>query len=300
MPTIILIDSSLSMQRPANKPSSERPSEPSTPESRDNDAFELMDLAKWGIDLLLGHIEKVYKMENVAILSYGNQVELVCPFTRDISELRAKITTIDSSDSSNPIAGLKGVVNYVHESWGNSANINVILVTDGGIGYGKKSLNHYLENKHLLDREIQFSFPGTLNIVLVNHMEDISSEVSSFEKLIEISGLPGQVLVPSLSQGSQLTRNCVEKCVQTVIDTHFKPYIGKLTMGDELNVQITLCPPPTKFKKVKEFDKIQAEIEDILDIKGFLTLADVASPPVVSRHLILPFSPNTPYEEDSR
>ena len=107
MPTLILIDSSLSMLRPANRPpnSSERNSESRTSESesRENDALELMDLAKWGIDLLLGHIEKVYKMEHVAILSYGCQCDLVCPFTRDISELRAKITTIDSSDASNPI-----------------------------------------------------------------------------------------------------------------------------------------------------------------------------------------------------
>ena len=108
MPTLILIDSSLSMLRPANRPPTlERTSE-SSELSRENDAFELMDLAKWGIDLLLGHIEKVYKMEHVAILSYGCQCDLVCPFTRDISELRAKITTIDSSDASNPIAGLKG------------------------------------------------------------------------------------------------------------------------------------------------------------------------------------------------
>ena len=118
----------------------------------------------------------------------------------------------------------------------------------------------------------------------MNHLEEIQNELSNFEKLVELTGLPGQVFVPSQTQsGSQLTRNCVEKCVQTVIDTHFKPFVGKLTMGDELNVQITLCPPPTKYKKVKEFDKIEAEIEDVLDIKGFLTLADVASPPVVSR-----------------
>ena len=107
MPTLILIDSSLSMLRPANRPPTlERTSESEL--SRENDAFELMDLAKWGIDLLLGHIEKVYKMEHVAILSYGCQCDLVCPFTRDISELRAKITTIDSSDEINHNAGLKG------------------------------------------------------------------------------------------------------------------------------------------------------------------------------------------------
>lgn len=74
-------------------------------ESSENGDFQLLDLAKWGIDLLLNHIEKVYRLEHVAVLSYGTQCDLVCPFVRDISEVRGKITTIDGFDATNVIAG---------------------------------------------------------------------------------------------------------------------------------------------------------------------------------------------------
>ena len=108
-----------------------------------------------------------------------------------------------------------GVANYVTESWQNSANTNVIIVTDGGVGYGKKSLKYFLENKLLLDREIQLPllFPGTLNIILVNHLEEVQNDVSSYEKLIELSGLPGQVLVPTGQFGYGILTNDGSKLV---------------------------------------------------------------------------------------
>ena len=296
MPTIILLDSSLSMLRSATK-QSEKPSENGSEEG-----FQLMDLAKWAIDHLLNHLEKVYKLEHVAVLAYANQCDLVVPFIRDIPEARAKVTTIDCFDSSNIIAGLKGLVNFVLEQWGNTAYINILVVTDGGQGHGNKSFKTYMETKSLLDREIllPFSFNGTMNFLMVNQIDEVIETVSLYEKLIDRCGLRGQVLIPNAESPQQsLTRNSVEKCVQTLIDTHYQPFIGRMTLGDELASQITLCPPPSKYRQVKEFNVVEANIEDNLDIKGFLTLADVASPPVVSRHLILPYS-NLNTEDDSR
>ena len=91
MPTLILMDSSLSMLRPSSR----------SPENGgDNgfdhiaEPFQLMDLAKWGVDWLLSHIEKVYKLEHVAVLDYASQCDLVVPFTRDIAEVRAKVISI--------------------------------------------------------------------------------------------------------------------------------------------------------------------------------------------------------------
>jgi hypothetical protein len=81
MPTVILIDSSLSMLRPATTSEAEVGA----------DGHQLMDLAKWGVDLLLDHLEKVYKLEHVAVLSYATQCDLVASFTRDIPEVRAKV-----------------------------------------------------------------------------------------------------------------------------------------------------------------------------------------------------------------
>ena len=293
MPTIILIDSSLSMLRPAVKPS-DKPQE-----TAGDEGYQLMDLAKWSVDYLLNHLEKIYKLEHVAVLAYANQCDLIVPFIRDIPEARAKVTTIDCFDSSNIISGLKGLVNFVVEQWGNTAQINVFIVTDGGQGQGNKSFKSYMENKGLLEREIllPFSFNGTMNILLVNHLDEISDSITLYEKLIERTGLKGQVLVPT--EFGSLNRASVEKCVQSLLDTHYKPFVGKMTMGDELASQITLCPPPSKYKQTKEFQTIEAQIDDQLDIKGFLTMADVASPPVVSRHLILPYS-NLSSEDDSR
>ena len=183
----------------------------------------------------------------------------------------------------------------------------MIIVTDGGTGYANKSLKTFLENptKVLMDREVLFplNFNGSMNVCLINHADELIEAVPMYEKLIEKSGLQGQVLVPgsgggnsngnvsdlqSGSQQQQLTRSSVEKCFQTLIDIHYKPFVGKLTLGEELNSQITLSPPPTKFRQVKEFEVIEADIDEVIEVKGFFTLADVASPPVVSRHLILP------------
>lgn len=192
------------------------------------------------------------------------------------------------------MAGLRGMVNYVQEQWGNSAAINVIIVTDGGIGHGQKSLKTLIDYPHkvLMDREVLFplNFNGTLNVICVNHCEDIQESICLYEKMIEKSGLQGQVIVPKSEPGSILARSSVEKCFQTIVNHCYKPFIGQLSLGDDLCSQITLCPPPAKFRQVKDFEVVEAEIDDKLDVKGFLTLADVASPSVVSRHLILPFS----------
>ena len=121
MPTVILLDASLSMLRPieCGRRSYHEPrrkkhkllnddSVNGTNEktgmgiglegSRDivnkpfaSSGIQLMDLAKWGIDKLLSHFEQAYKLEQVAVLSYSSQCDLVAPFTRDISEVRGKV-----------------------------------------------------------------------------------------------------------------------------------------------------------------------------------------------------------------
>jgi hypothetical protein len=42
--------------------------------------------------------------------------------------------------------------------------------------------------------------------------------------------------------------------------------------------------------RTDEFEQISVEVSKTLDILGFLDIADVASPPMMSRHLVLPMS----------
>ena len=69
MPTVILIDSSLSMLRLANEKS----------ESSENGDFQLLDLAKWGIDLLLNHIEQAYCSIQILFRDFLKQIEVLQP-----------------------------------------------------------------------------------------------------------------------------------------------------------------------------------------------------------------------------
>ena len=108
MPTVILLDASLSMLRPVDKGQSSKISNSkrtgfdenesvhdntSSNETKvyGNTGIELMNLAKWGIDKLLSHFEQSYKLEQVAVLTFSSQCDLAVPFTRDIAEVRGKV-----------------------------------------------------------------------------------------------------------------------------------------------------------------------------------------------------------------
>jgi len=121
MPTVILLDASLSMLRPVQygrrkckdkktrfKSTYDDPNQidmsDTNEQSNDSDgnkvsqnsaysntSTQLMNLAKWGIDKLLSHFEQTYKLEQVAVLSYSSQCDLVAPFSRDIAEVRGKV-----------------------------------------------------------------------------------------------------------------------------------------------------------------------------------------------------------------
>ena len=59
-------------------------------------------------------------------------------------------------------------------------------------------------------------------------------------------------------------------------------------MGAEMSTPITLSPPPVPYKETRDFEVVEATISNTIDVLGFLTIAEVASPPLLSRHLILP------------
>jgi hypothetical protein len=63
---------------------------------------------------------------------------------------------------------------------------------------------------------------------------------------------------------------------------------------------IALYPPPTPYKEVKDFEVVEAAVSDEIDVIGFLTIAEVASPPVLSRHLVLPAVKDTAEQEEIR
>ena len=87
---------------------------------------------------------------------------------------------------------------------------------------------------------------------------------------------------------------------QRLIELRYRPYSGTLYFGKELSASVTLCPPPAHFKEVRDFETIEAKVSNELIIKGMLSMTDVASPPVVSRHLILAHNNNSSNSAESQ
>ena len=143
----------------------------------------------------------------------------------------------------------------------------------------------------------------------------IATARTIYERLIEKSGLGGGkfVAVPGENSTEGLSVGTVEKAFRSLIAEQYCEYRGTLRdgqtfvnyitskiqvgeicpflayrMGKEMSTPITLSPPPAPYKETRDFEVVEATISNTIDVLGFLTIAEVASPPLLSRHLILP------------
>lgn len=76
MPTVVLMDSSLSMTRPVSVEGSEE--------------FQRKNLAVHGLTMLFEHMATNYRMEFTSFVAFSSLWELLVPFTRDYNTLQVK------------------------------------------------------------------------------------------------------------------------------------------------------------------------------------------------------------------
>lgn len=80
MPTVVLMDVSLSMTRPVSLDGSEE--------------FQRKNLAVHGLNMLFEHMASNYRLEFTALMAFSSLWELLVPFTRDYNALQVKPDTI--------------------------------------------------------------------------------------------------------------------------------------------------------------------------------------------------------------
>lgn len=74
MPTVVLMDVSLSMTRPVSQDGSEE--------------FQRKNLAVHGLNMLFEHMASNYRLEFTALMAFSSLWELLVPFTRDYNTLQ--------------------------------------------------------------------------------------------------------------------------------------------------------------------------------------------------------------------
>lgn len=297
MPSLILLDVSLSMARGWRDASGDA----SLSQSRSN----VLNLATIGITTLLDFFSQSCKLEYVSLLQYSSLWEALVPFTRDYQVVREKVKTCTIADKTCLEAGLIGAATSVTDDWDSGTPVQVIVFTDGSPGIGSTSLQSLIakwsnqsgqnasptpffaqESAASNRQPLPLPFSSKLHFVLLSSNKEpyLEQSISHFEKLIEINGGQGSVFHPDTPA---LSPKSIQQMIHKLAEKYFLPFYGTLKCG-HMTAKIQLYPPPMGYERQLEFKKMKKDISSVLDIIGFMNISDIASPPSVSRHLLLP------------
>jgi len=283
MPTVVLVDTSLSMSRLVRR----NPSTPTSPVEGSD--MEILQVAVQGVQVLLDQLEVHCRLEHLALLQYSSLCQLVAPFTREMDLVRAKLSSLACQDRSSLEVGLQGVVSMVLEEWGTCTPVTLIIVTDGSLGYGTYSLDN-LASAGPTEMRLPLPFPCSMSVICLADKSlnsDLKRTRVAYESLFSRLGVESDQSSFHMVEGS-LSRKSAEALFREVAALHCTKWCGRLELGPDMATQVQLCPPPKNFSRQKDFTVVRRELSDCLLVRGFLALSDISSPPVYSRHLILP------------
>lgn len=255
MPTVILLDVSLSMCRKVLLTDT-------------NDSDSIRNLAVKGIHVLLDHIVSNSRLENTALLIFSSLWEKVVNFTRDYDQIRAALNDLDQyHDKTNILNAIIGVNDLVMEEWGSSCPlVNVILVTDGSCTMSA------LEFESMAEKQIvTFQFPCKLHVVCVSPPAEssIHSAVTFFNSIITTYGMDGSICKAPISNSGtqenqvhfpeQMTIRSVNRVFQMIGESCYKIWKGQIHCGN-LWSPITLFPHLEPVSHVADFETCTGEI----------------------------------------
>ncbi|XP_022108011.1 integrator complex subunit 14-like [Acanthaster planci] len=280
MPTVILLDVSLSMTRPV------------AAAEGGGEAITRRQLAEAGLSALFDFVAANDKLEFTALVIFSSLWEVVVPFTRDYNELKKALYSVEIFDKTNLEGTLDGVRSVVGEEWGVTTTCQVILVTDGSPGVGPGSLKQVaqmLSNPKPDDPpfHLPFEFPNSLEVVLLASPAELQQWDSRalYQKLLDANRQKGKIHVVE----GALTPKSAQLMFSRLAEEHYSAFRARLQCG-HLSSEVQLFPPPRTVSMARDFEMVTQTVSSELNICGFLDCADVSSPPVMSRHLVLPLA----------
>uniref|UniRef100_A0A8C6LIJ5 Integrator complex subunit 14 n=1 Tax=Nothobranchius furzeri TaxID=105023 RepID=A0A8C6LIJ5_NOTFU len=284
MPTVVLMDVSLSMTRPVSQDGGEE--------------LQRKNLAVHGLNMLFEHMASNYRLEFTALMAFSSLWELLVPFTRDYNALQEAISSLEDYDKTCIESALNGVNNVVQQEWGNGCPCQVVLVTDGSLGIGKGSLRHSLQTLKQREEDkkfpLPFPFPTKMFILCVANAEELQATdaMENLEELLRLSGGDGQIFTVD----GPLCMKSVQAMFGLLIDHAYSPFHAVLYCGN-LSSDVQVFPRPEPVLVDEEVEPIPRTVRADLEIVGFIEIADISSPPVISRHLVLPIAVNKDVDE---
>uniref|UniRef100_A0A3Q3VXB8 Integrator complex subunit 14 n=1 Tax=Mola mola TaxID=94237 RepID=A0A3Q3VXB8_MOLML len=270
MPTVVLMDVSLSMTRPVSLDGSEE--------------FQRKNLAVHGLNMLFEHMSSNYRLEFTTLMAFSSLWELLVPFTRDYNALQEALSNLEDYDKTCVEAALQGVSNVVQQEWGSACPCQVVLVTDGSLGIGKGSLRHSLQTlKQRGDEKkfpLPFPFPCKLYIMCVANAEELqmSDAMDNLEELLRLSGGDGQIFTVE----GTLCMKSVQAMFGRLIDHAYSPFLAVLHCGN-LSADVQVFPRPEPVVIDEEVEPIPRTVSTEIDEVGTGTTDELEDEPSASQ-----------------
>ncbi|GAB1294348.1 Integrator complex subunit 14 [Apodemus speciosus] len=138
---------------------------------------------------------------------------------------------------------------------------------------------------------VQQEWGGAIPCQVVLELQSTDS-LECLERLIDLNNGEGQIFT---IDGPLCLKN-VQSMFGKLIDLAYTPFHAVLKCG-HLTADVQVFPRPEPFVIDEEIDPIPKVINTDLELVGFIDIADISSPPVLSRHLVLPIALNKEGDE---
>lgn len=279
MPTLVLLDTSLSMRRPATKT---------------NQECSRHDLACRGLEWFFDYLKKCFPYEYTSFHTFSSSCETLQSFTRDYKQLKEKLIDIDFHDRTDLHAALTVVVDLFVSEWGSFAPCQLVIVTDASPGVKHQDV---LRSKQVTN----IPFSCQLNVVCVAAQEELmhtslSTAKSSIQRLCDTVGItPSEIFIPR----GALSADSVKGAFKQLATTHFQPFASLLKCG-HLQSRVGLTPSPSMYRTKTDivvgpdyrFPRLDKDFKNLefpreMLVCGFLDNSCIPAPPHYSRHFVL-------------
>ncbi|KAF5293913.1 hypothetical protein FQA39_LY13618 [Lamprigera yunnana] len=225
----------------------------------------------------------------INVVAFSSLYEERCSFTRDYNAIKTELLKLEDYDKTAVETALNGASQLILSEWGNNVACQVVLITDGNTGVGPMSLTEsFLTINHRTSSNpfpLPFAFPVKLHVVCIASPDDPNLIRSKplYQRLVGMTGFEGSVIVPD----GALNEATVVSMFQKLSEDMYTSFRGTLKCGN-LESRVMLSPAPIPYTKVTDFDCQTYVLSELMEVCGFIPIADVGSPMAISRHLILP------------
>ncbi|XP_026727391.1 integrator complex subunit 14 isoform X1 [Trichoplusia ni] len=274
MPTVLMLDVSLSMSRPV-------------PTSDTTETHTRFTIATAAINTFLDYLCVHAKLEYVALVSFSSMYEVAVPFTRDFDSIRGKLLQLDEGDKTCIDTALLGVNQIVLNEWGCQTPVQIILITDGSSGVGTIGRNRIVQALPLPP-----SYPAKIHVLPIVSPHDTSLQhaMPLYQKIVDLANNTTSNSNGNMSRGSiycpdQLTVPGVITAITRLCEQHYQEFWCTLKCG-QLETRVQLFPAPQTVSH--EGVDSTYTLANQLHVIGFLQQQELGTPMAISKHLVIP------------